>query len=84
MMRFIFYFVFFGLLFYIIWMYFPEAFQTLVSWAGKIYSFLFNLLSGVVERLNDWSGPHTPPAPAPTPAPLPADVPKAILHHLGL
>jgi hypothetical protein len=67
-MRFIFYFVFFGLLFYIIWMYFPEAFQTLVSWAAKLYNFLYNLVMGIVDHVNSWAGtPHQLPEVPKTP-----------------
>lgn len=62
-MRFILYFVFFGLLFYIIWMYFPEAFQTLVSWAAKVFNFIHDLVAGIVDKLNSWSAPTKAPIP---------------------
>jgi hypothetical protein len=48
-MRFFLNFFFFGLLFYLIYLFFPEAFNTLVSWAQKFYDFLrdvFIQLSG--------------------------------------
>lgn len=64
-MRFIFYFIFFGLLFYIISLYFPEAFQTLVSWAAKVYNFLHDLVVGIVDKLNALlNTPKTPEQPA--------------------
>ncbi len=47
-MRFIIGFIFFGLLFYAIWYFFPETFQTLATWAGNVFDFfktLFNDLS---------------------------------------
>lgn len=47
-MRFILNFFFFGILFYLIYLLFPEAFHTLVSWADKAVELareLFNRLS---------------------------------------
>lgn len=79
MLRFIFYFIFFGLLFYLIWMYFPEAFQTLVSWVGKIYTFLHNLGEAIIEKLNSWMA--TPKAPE---HPLTPQAPKEWLQLLLL
>ena len=73
-MRFIIGFIFFGLLFYGIWLYFPEAFQTLVSWAAKVFDFfreLFEKISG--------SHPTTPPT-----TPLPNHEPKSILFFMLL
>jgi hypothetical protein len=51
-MKFIFNFVFFGILFYLIWLYFPDAFTTLVSWAGKTFDFLKNLIQNLIEKIN--------------------------------
>lgn len=42
-MRFILSFFFFGFLFFLIWVFFPEAFYTLVSWAQAVYDFLKHL-----------------------------------------
>jgi hypothetical protein len=39
MIRFILNFFLFGFLFFLIWMFFPEAFETLVSWASHVYEF---------------------------------------------
>lgn len=39
-MRFIIGFIFFGLLFYAIWYFFPDAFQTMASWAGNLFNFI--------------------------------------------
>lgn len=39
-MRFILNFFFFGLLFYLIYLFFPDAFHTLVSWAHQTYEFI--------------------------------------------
>ena len=50
-MRFIFNFFFFGLLFYIIYLFFPDAFHTLVSMADKSYEFLRDLFQGLVEKI---------------------------------
>lgn len=43
-MRFIWNFFFFGILFYLIWMFFPDAFNTLVSWANHVVDFLRDLI----------------------------------------
>lgn len=40
MLRFIANFFLFGLLFYLIYLFFPEAFHTLVSWADRTYEYL--------------------------------------------
>ena len=54
-------FVFFGLLFYSIWFYYPETFQVMVSWAAKVFDFI----RGAIEQLTGKSTtPTTPPAPA--------------------
>lgn len=81
-MRFILGFIFFGLLFYIIYLYFPEAFQTLVAWAGKVYTFFYNLIVGLVEKINSWSAgpaPQVPPVHPVTP-----EVPKQIAHFFDI
>lgn len=52
-MRFILNFIFFGLLFYIIHLFFPEAFTTLVSWADTTYEFLRDLFIGIFEKLRE-------------------------------
>ena len=49
-MRFILNFFFFGLLFYLIYLFFPEAFHTLVSWADRTVEFL----KEVGMRISDW------------------------------
>ncbi|MBS4171390.1 MULTISPECIES: hypothetical protein [unclassified Neochlamydia] len=59
-MKFILYFIFFGLLFYVIALYFPEAFQTLVSWADKVFAFLQNLFIAAIDKVNLMMS--TPPA----------------------
>jgi len=55
-MRFVFNFIFFGLLFYIIWFYFPEAFQTLVSGASSVYQFLHDLVVAIVDKVRQGTG----------------------------
>lgn len=51
-MRFIIGFIFFGLLFYAIWFYFPETFQTLVSWVAKIFDFIHQAVESIAEKIN--------------------------------
>lgn len=46
-MRFILGFIFFGLLFYGIFLYFPDFFATLVSWAAKVFDFV----RGITDQL---------------------------------
>lgn len=53
-MRFIFNFIFFGILFYIIYLFFPDAFATLVSWVAKVYEFLRDIFMQVYEKLVGW------------------------------
>lgn len=52
-MRFILNFIFFGILFYLIYLFFPDAFKTLVSWANQAYEYfrdLFSEMSGKVQK----------------------------------
>lgn len=59
-MRFIFNFFFFGILFYLIWMFFPDAFMTLVGWANQVVAFFRDLIVGISNKVQH----PTPPAPA--------------------
>lgn len=66
-MRLILGFIFFGFLFYAIWYFFPEAFNTMVSWVSKIFDFIRDLFNGIV------GGNHVATTPTATPVvPLPA------------
>lgn len=70
-MRFILGFIFFGLLFYAMSIYLPDAFQTLVSWAAKTFDYLRDLVQAVANKIGGPSGsPHTPIGP---------ESPKALL-----
>jgi hypothetical protein len=62
-MRFILNFFFFGLLFYLIYLFFPDAFSTLVSWANSAYQYLRDLFVQVTGRERVIENPH-PEAPA--------------------
>jgi len=62
-MRFILNFIFFGILFYLIWLYFPEAFHTLQSWADAIVHWVKDMFQLLMEKI----GTATSPAPAPVP-----------------
>lgn len=55
-MRFIFNFIFFGLLYYIIFLAFPEAFQKLVSWVTTLFEFLRDIFMQLYHRLQDLMG----------------------------
>lgn len=58
-MRFVIGFIFFALLFYAIYIYFPDTFQTMVSWDAKIFDFLRDLVNRVTGH------PATPPPASP-------------------
>ncbi len=49
-MRFIFNFFFFGILFYLIWMFFPDAFKTLMAWADQLVAFFRDFFNSVSEK----------------------------------
>lgn len=68
-MRFIFNFIFFGILFYLIWLFFPEAFSTLVSWANHVVAFFKDLFVGLWDKAHNYipqtdNVPKIPTAPA--------------------
>lgn len=66
-MKFILNFIFFGILFYIIWLYFPDAFKTLVDWASNTVAFFKGLIQTALEKVNETHiPPPTPPPPTPT------------------
>lgn len=58
-MRFIIGFVFFALLFYAIWVYFPEAFNTLLTWDASVFNYLKD---GINSILHPGAAPAPPPA----------------------
>lgn len=51
LIRFIINFVLFGALFYLIWHFFPDAFQTLVSWVKTLVEFTQDLIRDLYSRL---------------------------------
>lgn len=53
MLKFIFNFIFFGILFYVIWQFFPDAFNTLVSWAGHVVDFIVAVVQSIVNAIGD-------------------------------
>lgn len=59
-MRFIVNFIFFGILFYLLWLYFPEAFQTLVSWANHVVTFIKNVALDLWEKYGTGKVPAQP------------------------
>lgn len=50
-MRFIWNFFFFGILFYLIWLFFPDAFLTLVNWADHVVAFFRDLIMGFYNKV---------------------------------
>lgn len=55
-MRFILNFIFYGILFYLIYLAFPEAFFTMVSWAAKLADLIKDLYLQLADRIQDWRG----------------------------
>lgn len=53
-MRFVLNFIFFGLLFYFIYVYFPDAFHTLAGWAEHAFLVVKQLYQAVADKV-----PHT-------------------------
>lgn len=60
-MRFILNFIFFGLLFYLLWVYFPEAFKTLVQWASAVFNYLQHLFQNVINSVHSSGAAPAPP-----------------------
>lgn len=52
-MRFILNFFLFGFLFYLISVFFPEAFSTLVSWASGVYGFFHDLVVQIGDKISE-------------------------------
>lgn len=55
-MRFILNFIFFGVLFYAIYLAFPDAFFTMVGWANKIYEFLKDIFIQLTDKIQEMRG----------------------------
>lgn len=55
-MRFILNFIFFGVLFYAIYLIFPDAFHTLVGWANSIYEFIRDIILQLSSKVQEWRG----------------------------
>lgn len=60
MIRFFFNFVFFGVLFYAIWLFFPETFATLTGWAGKIYEVVVDTATALIDYVSELTKPSVP------------------------
>ncbi|MBA3957446.1 MAG: hypothetical protein H0X51_03495 [Parachlamydiaceae bacterium] len=61
-MRFILNFFLFGFLFFLIWIFFPEAFHILLSWAQSVYDFFADLVPNGADSVKDTPSPTPPPA----------------------
>ena len=57
-MRVILNFFIYGFIFFLIYLFFPEAFTTLVSWATKVYEFFNDIVQNIMERTG--SKPNSP------------------------
>lgn len=64
-MRFIFNFIVFGLIFYAIWFFFPDAFMKMVHGADAVFTYLRDLVESIIRQINEHR-PH--PSNAPTTA----------------
>ena len=67
MLRFILNFFLFGLLFYAIYFFFPDAFLRLVAWISAVFDWLKDFINHLTDRLNSTKEP----APIQTPALIP-------------
>lgn len=56
MLRFIFNFILFGIIFYLLSVFFPDAFATLVLWANKTFEFLKAVIFQIGAKINEWRG----------------------------
>lgn len=52
MIRFIFNFFLFGAIFYLIWRFFPQAFDTLFVWADAVYDFFLDLYQQLIDKVS--------------------------------
>jgi len=59
MIRFIINFILFGLLFYILWRYAPDLFETLVSWVDALFEYLKEGAVWVFEKIRGTTPPPT-------------------------
>lgn len=59
MLRFILNFILFGVLFYAIYLAFPDAFFTMVGWANNIYELLKDLFMQLSDKLQEYRGSKT-------------------------
>ena len=55
-MRFILNFIFYGVLFYLIYLTFPDAFFVMVSWANSIVEVLKDFYHQLAGKVQDWKG----------------------------
>lgn len=55
MFKFIFNFFLFGAIFFLIWRFFPQAFDTLFAWASGIYDFIAALWQQLMDRIDSHS-----------------------------
>lgn len=62
-MRFILNFIFFGLLFYLLWLYFPDAFQKLFSWAQTVVDYVVKLVQSLFHSTKEAVTTSPPPSP---------------------
>jgi hypothetical protein len=62
-MRFIINFFLFGFLFFLIYVFFPDAFKTLVSWAQAVYDFFNGLVQTGIEKSGMRKSEHPAEAP---------------------
>lgn len=63
-MRFIFNFFFFGMLFFLIYYFFPDAFNTMVGWANQVFAFFHNLFMEMKDKASHTTSQSAEPAKA--------------------
>jgi len=54
-MRFIFNFIFFGIIFYLIWRFFPVVIETFTSWLDVLYDYIRDVIMMAVDKIGSMS-----------------------------
>lgn len=69
-MRFIIYFIIFGLIYYAIYIYYPDAFHTLAGWAGKLFDTVRDIIVSLISKIDEWRTGGAPQHPESVPKSL--------------
>lgn len=62
MIRFIVNFFLFGLLFYALYIFFPDAFAKMVGWVAAVFDYIRDIVNQIIEKINSTRSPTAPHA----------------------